>query len=79
MEEIAGPARDREFVRAREVIALVAVERYEIRLKDLADALQKNQDTASRWLSRAAARRREEDEFAALVESLDQDLAVSES
>jgi REP element-mobilizing transposase RayT len=76
-EGLIGPGRDRQVVRAREAIALVAVERYALRLKDIADELQKNQDTASRWLSRAAARRRDDTGFAELVHALDQTLARS--
>jgi hypothetical protein len=76
-EGLIGPGRDRQVVRAREAIALVAVERYALRLKDIADELKKNQDTASRWLSRAAVRRRDDSGFSELVDALDQTLARS--
>jgi len=75
-EYLASPSRERKAVRAREAIALVGFERYSIRLKDIASELQKSQDTASRWLSRAATRRREDEEFAQLVEVLDRSLAI---
>lgn len=74
-EVVAGPSRSRPVVRAREAMALVAVERYGVRVTDLARALGRNQDTVSRWLSRAAARRRRDPDFAELVERLDRDLA----
>ena len=73
---LEGPSRERKVVRAREAIALVGFERYSIRLKDIASELQKSQDTASRWLSRAAKRRREDEQFAQLVEVLDRSLAI---
>jgi chromosomal replication initiation ATPase DnaA len=77
-EELTGPGRNRDVVRAREAIALVALERYAIRLKDIAGELQKSQDTASRWLSRAAARRRDDTGFAEMVDALDRRLATEE-
>ena len=73
---LAGPSREREVVRAREAIALVGFELYSIRLKDIASELRKSQDTASRWLSRASKRRREDGGFAELVEMLDRSLAT---
>ncbi len=74
-EVVAGPTRVRPVVRAREAMTLVAVERYGIRVTDLARALGRNQDTVSRWLGRAAARRRRDPGFAEVVERLDRDLA----
>ncbi len=73
---LASPSRERKVVRAREAIALVGFERYSIRLKDIAFELQKSQDTASRWVSRAAARRMVDEEFAKLIEVLDRSLAT---
>ncbi len=70
--DLTGPSQIRDVVRAREAIALVGFELYSIRLKDIANALHKNQDTASRWLSRGAQRRREDDGFARVVEILDE-------
>ena len=70
--DLTGPSQIRDVVRAREAIALVGFEFYSIRLKDIANALHKNQDTASRWLSRGAQRRREDDGFARVVEILDE-------
>jgi len=75
-ESLEGPCRERRVVRVREAIALVGFERYSIRLKDIASELQKSQDTASRWLSRGALRRREDEEFTHLVEILDRSLAI---
>ncbi len=77
LESLASPSRERRVVRAREAIALVGFECYSIRLKDIAAELRKNQDTASRWLSRGALRRREDQEFAQVVETLDRGLANS--
>jgi REP element-mobilizing transposase RayT len=74
-DAVAGPTRVRPVVRAREAMTLVAVERYGIRVTDLARALGRNQDTVSRWLGRAAARRRRDAGFAEVVEDLDRRLS----
>jgi hypothetical protein len=72
---IAGSSQQRPVVRSREALALVAIERYAIRAKDLAEAVGKSPDTVSRWLHRASARRREDAEFDELVNRLDAGLA----
>jgi DNA-directed RNA polymerase specialized sigma24 family protein len=51
--------------RAREVIAIVGVERFGLKVKDLAARLGKNPGSVSRWIVRAAQRRDEEKEFEA--------------
>jgi REP element-mobilizing transposase RayT len=79
LSELASPTRDRETVRNREAIALVAVERYGVRLKHIAETLEKSADTASRWVSRAAARRRDDDAFDAVAKNLDRRLARGEA
>ena len=78
LDDLTGPSRERAVVRAREAIALVGSEHYSIRLKEIAAALRKGQDTASRWLSRAAKRRREDEEFKKLVDRLDCRVAAGE-
>ena len=78
-ERLVGATQERPIVRAREAMALLAIERYQVRATDLAAAVGKKPDTVSRWLSRAAARRRAEPSFADLVERLDAGLAVADS
>ena len=75
-EDLAGQGQLRQIVRKREAVALIAVERFAVRAKDLAIALAKNQDTVSRWLSRAAVRRREDESFARLIDELDRELSA---
>ena len=50
-------------VRAREIIAIVGVERFGVKVKDLAGRLGKNPGSVSRWMARAAQRRDEDREF----------------
>ena len=54
VEEMAGASEVRRVVRARELTALLAVERYGVRAKDVATALGKGADTVSRWLQRGS-------------------------
>jgi len=72
---IVGIGQERPVVRSREALAVVAIERYAVRAKDLAEAVGKSPDTVSRWLHRATARRREDAHFSGLVEKLDAGLA----
>jgi REP element-mobilizing transposase RayT len=74
-QAVTGTGRERAAVRSREALALVAIERFGIRAKDLAEAVDKSPDTVSRWLHRASARRREDSRFAELVRRLDVGLA----
>ena len=50
-------------VRAREIIAIVGVERFGVKVKDLAARLGQNPGSVSRWMARAAQRREEDREF----------------
>jgi hypothetical protein len=50
-------------VRAREIITIVGVERFGVKVKDLAGRLGKNPGSVSRWMVRAAQRRKEDRQF----------------
>jgi hypothetical protein len=71
LQEVAGRGRHPDVVTAREVIGLVGVERFGVRVTDLAEALGKSRDGVSKWMRRGAERRTNDPEFAALAESLD--------
>jgi len=58
-------------VRAREIIAIVGVERFGVKVKDLAARLGKNPGSVSRWIVRAAQARDEDREFAACCRRLE--------
>ena len=72
---VSGRGQSQDTVRVREALALLAVERYGLKAKDLASALGKGPDTVSRWLSRAARRRRADHHFAESLETLDRSLS----
>ena len=61
-------------VRAREVIAIVGVERFGVKVKDLAARLGKNPGSVSRWMVRAAQARDEDREFEACCRRLERAL-----
>jgi len=58
-------------VRAREIIAIVGVERFGVKVKDLAGRLGKNPGSVSRWMARAAQRREEDRDFEACCRRLE--------
>ncbi len=62
-------------VRAREIVAVVAVERFGVKVKDLAARLGKHPGSVSRWVAEGARRRREEREFEASCWRLEAALA----
>jgi REP element-mobilizing transposase RayT len=68
---LAGRGRDPEVVRARDIVGLVGVERYGVKVKDLAECLGKSEDGVSLWVRRGAWRREEDVSFAVEVEKLD--------
>jgi putative transposase len=75
MERLASRRRTAEIVRAREALAVVGVERYGLRVKDFAHALGKHPVTATTWVMRGTARRREDRGFAKQMDRLDRLLA----
>jgi REP element-mobilizing transposase RayT len=62
-------------VRAREIVAVVGVERFGVKVKDLAVRLGKHPGSVSRWVAEGARRRREEREFEASCRRLETALA----
>ena len=75
IEELASPRRTPELVDARELVGGVAVERWGIHVKGLAEALGKSREGVSKWVRRAARRRSEDDAFFRRMEDLDGRLA----
>jgi putative transposase len=68
---LSSRRRDRETVTARDLLAVLAVERYRIRVTELAMLLGRPADTASRWVSRGAERRSRDTAFSARLDALD--------
>jgi len=75
-EEMAGRTKRREVVRAREILMTLAVERYGLRVTDVAAALGARYDSASVWGRRGAQRRSRDREFLHTIDELDVSLAT---
>ena len=70
-EDLASRSRKKEIIRVRELIGLVGVERYGLKVKELAASLGKSEDGVSLWVRRGAKRRMKDAAFAADAEALD--------
>jgi len=75
LEDLGSRRRERELVRGRELLMIVGVERYRLKLKELASELGKSPDGMSKTLSRAIRRRRQGSGFRKEVAMLDRALA----
>ena len=64
-------------MRAREILLALGVERYGLRVKELASELGVRYDTASLWGRRGAKRRVEDDRFRSQIDEIDAILAAS--
>jgi hypothetical protein len=53
------------------LLATLGVERYDLRVKDLAEYLNKHPVTVTNWVMRGVRRRAEDPETAARIEALD--------
>lgn len=76
-EDVAGGTKRREVVRARELLFSLGVERYGLKVTEIAAALQVNYDSASLWGRRGAQRRADNAAFARRVEEVDAAVASS--
>jgi len=71
---LTGHGRERELTRVREALAVVACDRYGVRVKDLARAMGKRPDLVSTWLRRAAVRLGSDAGTPCLVDKIDAEL-----
>ncbi len=76
---LGAERRDRATVRAREVIVLVAVERYRLRTRDLAAAIGRSPDQVSRWAGQASRRKADDGAFRQRMDCLDDAVAAEDS
>jgi len=70
-EALKGRGRDSEIVKCRELIGLVGIERYGVKVVELAEVLGKSRDGVSKWVRRGVVRRETDPDFAAAAEALD--------
>jgi hypothetical protein len=74
-EEVASGTKRRDVVRAREILFSLSVERYGLKVKEMAADLQVNYDSASLWGRRGAQRRAGDDAFAIRIDEVDAAIA----
>jgi len=70
-EMLAGRGRNLEVVRIRELIGRVGVERFGVKVTELADVLWKSRDGVSLWLRRGVTRRATDPEFASAASQIE--------
>ena len=75
-EDLAERGRHPDVVQMRELVGLIGIERYGVKVTELAEILGKSRDGVSKWMRRGVERRAAEPEFAEAAQALD--LAASE-
>jgi putative transposase len=71
LEDLSSRQRSPELVRARELLMVLGVERYKLKVWDLAAALGKSRDGMSHALARATHRRMDDESFRHDLQNLD--------
>ena len=74
-EDLSSRNRNRDIVRVRELVGLIGVERYGVKVKHLAESLGKSEDGVSLWVRRGAQRRKVERDFAEDADALDVEMS----
>jgi len=74
LEDLRGRGKGYEVSRARELLATLGVERYDLRVKDLAEYLNKHPVTVTGWVMRGVRRRAEDPGTMARIEALDRNM-----
>jgi REP element-mobilizing transposase RayT len=78
LDDLRARTRDLRVVRARELLMLLGVERYRLRVVDLAEALGRSPDGMTKTLARATRRRADAPDFLNELEALDRSLAETQ-
>jgi REP element-mobilizing transposase RayT len=74
VQELASRRREPRLRELRELVAVLGVERYGQRVRDIAGVLKKNPGSVSRWVTNAAERRSDDPSFAERLGELDEAL-----
>jgi len=75
LEDLVGWRQAPHLVQTRELAATLGVERYGLRVKEIAAALSKSAEAVSRMVSRGTEKRQEDAEFRSRYEDLDRLIA----
>ncbi|NOZ93634.1 MAG: hypothetical protein GXP47_02700 [Acidobacteria bacterium] len=79
VDELKSRERGQRLSRARELLAVLGVERWGIQVKDLAAVLGKHPVTVTGWVMRGVRRRVEDPDMASKLDGLDAILAGAEN
>jgi len=72
VDELAGRRREPRLRELHELVAVLGVEKYGQRVCDIAESLQKNPGSISRWVTTSAERRLSDSGFARRLRKLDE-------
>jgi len=78
IDDLRSRRRSQELVRARELLMVLGVERYGLKVKDLARELRKSPDGMTQTIARSARRRIRDSAFLVDLNKLDRSLALVE-
>ena len=76
-EALTSPSREAGLMEAREILTILGVERYGFLVKSMAVAFNRYGETVSRWISRGARRRQEDEEYRSRLEAVDRAIAAA--
>jgi REP element-mobilizing transposase RayT len=76
VDELASRGREPRLRELREMVAVIGVEKYGQRVRELAERMRKNPGSVSRWVTNAAERRLSDSSFARRLRHLDEALAT---
>jgi REP element-mobilizing transposase RayT len=79
VDQLAARRRDPELRELRELVAVLGVEKFEQRVREMAAVLKKNPGSVSRWVSTAAERRSTDPDFARRLKELDEIILAKRS
>jgi hypothetical protein len=74
--ELVGRSKEPRLVEARQILTIVAVERYGFLVKTMAAAFSRYGETASRWISRGTSRRKSDDAYRDRIDRIDRAIAA---
>lgn len=77
VDDLRSRLRGPNVVRAREILAVVGVERYGLRVNDLAREMRKSPDSMTKMIGRTVRRRRTDLHLRATLDHLDQTIAAN--
>lgn len=77
VQDLRSRSRSADLVRARELLMVLGVERYHVKVRDLARALGKSADGMSQALARGVMNRARRGDFRAALDELDRTIASS--